>query len=557
MKNIVKINNADYIKNISAFKVRNKWTPLDNLEIDNFTGRYELKIHLTSYSNFDNETKYTSCPIKVHLGSKVVIICINEIIKDIDCFVVYKDHYYFLGTSYDIPSRSKFSPSTKVYSVDGSKEVVEKVVPIENNLSFLSNYTFGIELETTGSSLKPLASAYGFYELYDGSISGPEYASRVLRYDNFHTIEKFMAILNTLSSFNGYCSLHIHVGNIEYTSDNLCAIYSLFQRLQEDLNLLIAPYKKDYNFLYGKQKDHCKNLPLIPDINENSIMSLFKLDCNEEYSDDHSIHSVAKWNLDGRYYAVNFLNYICKDYPNNTIEIRSLQMTNNYDYFLTWLIINVSIIDYAIKNTDKILNKKEKIQVEDCLVGLPDDILKAVLTNYKIIKNKIYSLKYLHGNLNPNLRLDTHLALENISPPIIKTDKTLWTKLNNIKKSSPIDGSGIYHSYSRLPGLTIDHGGGWTYPTEDDCYLLLRRIKAGVLEFFELNEMLFGDNYFVEGGNILNRNGRTVYHTSLTITHFVVIENYDITYTAVFNNRAITVSTKANTDGFGEDMDEI
>jgi hypothetical protein len=558
MKNLVELDGTSYIKDVTAFKVRNRWVPLDKLEKDNFTGQFDLKSNLLPYTDFDNKTKYTSCLVKINLGKKVIELCKNEIIDNIDSFIVMKDQYYFLGHKYEIPVRSRFSPSTKVYSVDNASDTVGEVPSIENNLSFLSKYTFGVELETTGSSIKSLASEHGFYELYDGSINGPEYASRVLRYDNLHIVERFLLILRTLSDFNGYCSLHIHIGNIEYSSDNLCAIYSLFQRLQEDLNLLIAPYKKDYNFLYGKQKDHCKNLPLIPNINEDSILTLFKLNPGEDYSNDHPIHKTSKWNLEGRYYAVNFLNYICKDYPDNTIEIRSLQMTFNYDYFLTWLIINVSIIDYAIKNTKKILNKKEKIQVEDCLVDLPSDILETILFNYRTIKNKIYSLKYINGNLNPNIRVDDHLQLRSIFPSKIKIDTELLLKLNNVKAKS-IAASYDYSNYFRLTGVVVEHPGGWTYPTERDCNILLTSVISGILDHFAHNNLHIGfnENYFLDGNDIVTHRLSSVYNSHTAINHYVLVEGYDVTYIASFMGKKIAVTKTIHTDGIGEDLDEI
>lgn len=557
MKNLVELGGKQYEKNVTAFKVRNRWAPLDKLEIDNVTKEYDFKTSLLPYQDFDNKTKYTSNLVRVNLVGKRVEICFKEIEKELGSFIYYNDEYYFLGEDYKLAPRSKYSPSTKIYNASDSKEIVAKVESIDNNLSFLKNYTFGIELETSGVALKSLASNHGFYELYDGSISGPEYASRVLKYDNFHIIERFLLILKTMSSFNANCSLHIHVGNIEYSSDNLCAIYSLFQRLQEDLNLLIAPYKKDYNFLYGKQKDHCKNLPLIPDISESNIMSLFKLDCNEDYSDEHPINTTSKWNIDGRYYAVNFVNYICKDYPNNTIEIRSLQMTFDYNYFLTWLIINTSIIDYAIKNTEKILNRKEKIQVEDCLQNLPEDILKKVLFNYRTIKNKIYSLKYINGNLNTSILVDQHIKLQDICSSKINLNKDFLLKLHNIKgKSIARD---PFENHFKIPILIVhDHPGEWTYPSRSDCEVLLGYVYSAVEELFKTNNLYFSSRYYISGSNIFARNRQPIYNRTVIIDDYVVIEHNTISYTAIFLDKNITVELPFEEEhGDREDLEEI
>lgn len=557
MKNLVELHGKQYEKNVTAFKVRNRWAPLDKLEIDNVTKEYDFKTSLLPYQDFDDKTKYTSHLVRVNLPSKKIEICFKEIEKELASFVYHNDEYYFLGEDYRLSPRSKYSPPTKIYSVSDSKEVIAKVESIDNNLSFLKDYTFGVELETSGIPLKSVAAHHGFYELYDGSISGPEYASRVLKYDNFHTIERFLLILKTMSSFNANCSLHIHIGNIEYSSDNLCAIYSLFQRLQEDLNLLIAPYKKDYNFLYGKQKDHCKNLPLIPNIDESTIMSLFKLNCNEDYSDDHPINSTSKWNIEGRYYTVNFVNYICKDHPNNTIEIRSLQMTFDYNYFLTWLIINVSIIDYALKNTEKILNRKEKIQVEDCLQGLPEDILEKVLFNYRAIKNKIYSLKYINGNLTTSILVDQHIKLQDICSSKININKDFLLKLYNIKGKSIAKDP--FENHFKIPILIVnDHPGGWTYPSRSDCQVLLEQISRALSTTFDRNSLSYDARYYIDGNNIFTRNRGPIYNSSVIIDHYVIVEHNTISYTALFLDKNIVVELPFEAEhGYREDLEEI
>ena len=61
-----------------------------------------------------------------------------------------------------------------------------------------------------------------------------------------------------------------------------------------------------------------------------------------------------------RYYYVNFTNYIMK-MRNNTVELRLLQGTFNSDRILFWLLINIAIIEYALNNSLKIIDSKEKI----------------------------------------------------------------------------------------------------------------------------------------------------------------------------------------------------
>ncbi len=531
MKQII-INGVKYTPNVNCFKVRNKWTPIEELSLDTFTKELDHTHKLIAYVDVDNVVKYTSKTIQIEVPSKTIYtLCASKLEEFSDGLVPHPNNpniYIILGLIYRIPTFQKFTPKTKVYSVTDSTNVLKPYSEIENNLTFLNKYTYGIELETVGVPINiEDVNALGFHELYDGSINGPEYASGVMKPNNFHHLEYFLKLLKTLSKHDHTCSLHVHVGNVQYTSDNLCAIYSLFQRLQEDLNLLIAPYKKDYKFLYNKQKDHCQNLPLMPVVSALTIKDLFRLppDVSNEALNEYISRS-SKWNLLGRYYTVNFLNYICKSFPNNTIELRSLQMTFNYDYVLTWLIINTAIIDYAVNNTKKILDKKEKIQIEDCLAFLikDEEVLEKVLHNYYKIKNIIYNKKHLAVDLNTNsMLLDDHLDVlkpiqsdsiikqSNISSELVKIDTK---KLMDLKLT-------ITPQHINVGPISVNLQGNYSFPTNSDAYQILENV---IVKLEALDTEFERTKKYVILGKDLNTRSNNMYK-DVNIEHYVIIDN--------------------------------
>lgn len=474
-KNKIVINGVSYKKDIDTIKLRNRYYLKSDVELDTFTNEYELKKNLDFYLGLDNQIHYTSKLIYIKLPNNTIYKTCESILKDYKSIVLNPiDFSEYISTDmyYSFPS-FKYTPNKKIYNIDHYNKTLAPYTSqnLPSAYDFLKSYTYGFELETTGIPLnEKFSNDSGFAMLYDGSINGPEYVSSVMKSSNFHHLNDFMKILKSISLHDSSCSFHIHIGNIQYSDDSLLSMYSLFQRLQEDLNLLIAPYKKDYMYLAGKQKDHCQNLPLISPCTINDLKELFYIkNCSRSDLRDY-ITRGDKWNMRGRYYAVNFLNYICKDYPNNTVEIRSLQMSFSFDYILTWLIINVAIIKYATENIKTVLDKKIKIQLEDCLqYSITDSsLLSIVLENIKNIKNTIYRKKYIeHSMLTNTILLDTLLQNTvlsyNLYPDTSKNfrDKATYldhdiyyTKIINDVQEYSTDT--IVTSYSRsLDGLSL------------------------------------------------------------------------------------------------------
>ncbi len=409
MSNSIILNNSKYIKNKDVFKIRGRWKLKKDIRLDNYTNNYELLKNLTAFIDpLDLTLKYSSNIVGLRTNNGYYIpMCRSYIEKNISEYIEISPLLY----APKIPNNecqtfNIWNYGTKIYDLRSWKTSnhfpeLNNIIPNkDDSFNFLNKYTLGIEIETSKSRISSeVAKEYNFATLYDGSIYGPEYVSEVFTIDNIDNIFKFLELARIDTSYDDTCSLHIHVGNIPYSENNLLAIYSLFQRLQEDTNALIAPYKKHYKFLAKKNKDHCENLPLISDISYKKLLELFNI---SDVDLDNYMDRTAKWNQLGRYYSVNFLNYICRNFNSKTIELRSLQMTTDINYFMTWLIVNISIIEYAIKHSEKVLNKKEKIQLEDCIKGLvkSESLQDKILKNICTISNYMFTNKYLINNIN-------------------------------------------------------------------------------------------------------------------------------------------------------------
>lgn len=442
-KDQVLINGKTYTLGITAFDINGTFVPRAQVELNTFTNSIELKKSLRPYRDiFTGQLKYTSNLITYSHNGLIIVLCESilslykdEIIRD-ESSGVYR-------SKYDINSinTGKYSPDKKIYSLSHYDKALRPYTCTNTILNYIK-YTFGFEIETSmGSIPEKTANNMGFAVLYDGSITGAEYVSAPMRAHNLQDLKVFLNYAKKVTRIDQYCSLHIHIGNIIKGERELVAMYQLFQRLTDELNQIIVPYKKDIRFLADKLnkngRDHCKNLPKLLFKDAASIYKLLRLDKyitsdqNDTYANFRNyIETSSKWNMEGRYYNVNFLNYICKPI-NNTVEIRSLQSTYNFDYILTWLLVNLSIIDYAVNNIDIIIQNKVKIEIEDVLKEYIKDkvTLEITIENINRLKKLFYDSYYINQNALNNLS-DTE---KRISSVIIPYDHLYSIEMSNDK----------------------------------------------------------------------------------------------------------------------------
>lgn len=435
-RNQVKIGDKVYVKDVTAILFKGEYYRKKDIAYDTYRKDNDFIINLSPYFDVITlEKKYSSFIVNVFVKGKFTTVC-KSFVDDNPEFIEHPEltssagsYYYISKFDNSISTFDKYTPESKIYNLSKYKGPIAKLKGSFNKLSWI-DYTFGFELETSAGRINNYYSnKHGFANLYDGSINGVEYVSTVMNSSNLHYLYEFLTGAKVTTLADRFCSFHIHIGNVPKTEINLLSMYILFQRLTDELNQLIVPYKKDLGFLSEKLKvngrDHCKNLPKLISKDVFEIYKLFKIDSySEDFNSDNEenqltnyINNTNKWNINGRYYTVNFMNYICKDKSSNTVEIRSLQSTYNFDYIITWLLINTAIIDYAIKNTEKVINSKDKIELIDCIEHYIKDpsILDPLLANIKSIKNYFYN-QYYHRN---NTLTDIQVVDANLSKILV------------------------------------------------------------------------------------------------------------------------------------------
>lgn len=213
-------------------------------------------------------------------------------------------------------------------------------------------YTFGLEYETSmGVIPEELCFRDGLIPLRDGSITGNEYTSTVLSgEEGLGMVKQEVATLKKYTIFNQDCALHVHMGGYPLDRKALFVLYQIVWMLERQLYNGLIPRDSFNTAKYkGSGKDYCKKLPENNDF--NSIFKYFTtLNYFGSFTQPHPSDPQRdrKWQISGRYYALNLINMFCYKGP-KTIEFRFLRPSFNFRKIRFWIAVFNAILIYSEK----------------------------------------------------------------------------------------------------------------------------------------------------------------------------------------------------------------
>lgn len=275
------------------------------------------------------------------------------------------------------------------YSFDRRYEAVESFNIFDNKqkvldestkypLSDYLKYTFGLEFETSmGYIPEDLCFRDGLIPLRDGSISGLEYSTVVLRGNNgISLLKQELETLKKYTAFNKECSLHIHLGGFPLDPDLIFRVQLLCRYLEKDISKMVPELTFRSSEYKENRKNYCSKLPSFRDFGHMYrclVGRPFLGDLTQPHPND--IERRAKWRIPTRYYWVNFINLICYR-VNKTIEFRLLRPTYNFKKIELWLYIFNAILMYAENPSNPISGS---INIQTLLRRVyPESIAKSV-----------------------------------------------------------------------------------------------------------------------------------------------------------------------------------
>lgn len=276
---------------------------------------------------------------------------------------------------------------------------------IKNYAPLLENLSFGLEFETTkGFIPNRILNQYGLIPLRDGSISGIEYVTVPMKGEKgLQCTADILKILKERTEYDdNTCSLHLHLGNVPRTKEFILAFFKVGMKIQNEMFQMFPLYKK-YNY-HIKNKNYSAPLPtyeilsqLDPIIDSRNIDEnfgvLYKyLSMGQDFkSVGNSLENVVahpadpnsnqKWNIKPRYLLYNIIPLIFGN--KQTIEFRIHTPTYDINKILPFIFMNSLIVNFTIKNQERILKNKSFLKDYD-LFG----ILSSQIDIYDNISNR-------------------------------------------------------------------------------------------------------------------------------------------------------------------------
>jgi len=288
---------------------------------------------------------------------------------------------------------------------EGKQQVVNNV---NYKLSEYLKYTFGVEFETSMGYLpQDIAFRDGLIPLRDGSISGLEYSTVVMKGNNgINLLHQQVETLKKYTFFNKECSLHIHMGGYPVDTKAIFVLYTIACLLENDLGMYVPKYTFQTSKYKASGKDYCKYLNRY-----SSFEAIYEGIAEKEYNgslyDPHPNDQERshKWDCHSRYVWCNILNMICYE-KGKTVEFRFLRPTYNFHKIYLWMYIFNGILLYAEKKYQefKVKSDLEIIRILKkstiSLAAIMDAVYPEAIANN--IKQGLTLLRYAVANQSRN-----------------------------------------------------------------------------------------------------------------------------------------------------------
>lgn len=298
--------------------------------------------------------------------------------------------------------------------------------PLTTIKTFGKEYSFGLEIETISGILpERLTKNIAFESVHDGSLRdhddnktyGKEYVTDVLQGDlGLLEIKKLLFEIKKRCLIDKRCSVHYHLGEINFTKENTILMYYLYSIIQEEIFSLL-PISRHNNiyckklkplFSYSDIQKLCsdeRNFSIL--MYYNILITLLSSKSSASYiinklKNHPQGHKCGYNHNSERYCWVNFIPAVFNTRENQvyTIEFRALNGTNNYTDIKNFLMICMALVSIVEDHKSYIYNTKD---------FLLEDILKLVYPkNYRHLVEWINIRKYKFNNasfLNDNKKI--------------------------------------------------------------------------------------------------------------------------------------------------------
>ena len=239
-------------------------------------------------------------------------------------------------------------------------------------------YTFGVEIETSRGNLYE-RDYFNLKSVYDGSTSGPEYVTGVLKGDyGFNHLKDICEAVAEDHEINKRCGIHVHVGGV-FNRLFTIMLLRLGHQLQDDIYRMMPPSRLGNTF--------CK---YIPDYVLDITLSNWREHLgNYIHGTGNTLdkHCNKKSRL-GSYPSTRYRWINCVNFSSNsgkpTVEFRNHGASMSYDKIRNWTLICMAIVRYAENNQKRIFYNLSEITLEEVIkTSLGDNIGEQIMKYYE------------------------------------------------------------------------------------------------------------------------------------------------------------------------------
>lgn len=265
----------------------------------------------------------------------------------------------------------------------------------------LLKYTFGLEFETSSGYIpEDVCLRDGLIPLRDGSISGVEYSTTVLKGNTgLNYLKQQIDTLNKYTIFDKECSLHVHMGVSSVSVPFVWNLYVLLTIFQEDLKKFVPEWTFESEKYKRTGKNYCKKIPVAATFDKwYKYIAGGNFDGSLKIPHPADPERTHKWQVHSRYFAFNFVNLMCYESP-KTLEFRFLRPTYNFCEIYTWLFVFNALISVSVRLAKSIGTKNydETVPIIKEKYG-DEDITYYILKDYypkELADDLIYKLKMI------------------------------------------------------------------------------------------------------------------------------------------------------------------
>ena len=252
-------------------------------------------------------------------------------------------------------------------------------------------YTFGVEIETSRGNLYE-RDYLNLKSVYDGSTSGPEYVTGVLKGDyGFNHLKNICNAIAEDHEINKRCGIHVHVGG-QFNRLFTIMLLRLGYQLQDEIYRMMPPSRLGNTY--------CKYIPdYVMDINLTNWrkhLGKYIHGTGNELNKNCNKKSRLGSYPSTRYRWINCVNFSSNS-GKPTVEFRNHGASMSYDKIRNWTLMCMAIVRFAQNNQKRIWYNLEDITLHEVMMTSLGNNIGLQIMSYYQKRVALFAHNYTEG----------------------------------------------------------------------------------------------------------------------------------------------------------------